>query len=79
MLFATQQPQGKVTTNNRKQDQNQTSFESLRNSKNNIKKVNVTDIQYQNQSVLRIKQESIKMPEYGGNIGKQELNKVNLL
>ena len=79
MLFATQQPQGKVTTNNRKQDQNQTSFESLRNSKNNIKKVNVTDIQYQNQSVLRIKQESIKMPEYGANIGKQELNKVNLL
>ena len=79
MLFATQQPQSKVTTNYRKQDQNQTSFESLRNSKNNIKKVNVTDIQYQNQSVLRIKQESIKMPEYGGNIGKQELNKVNLL
>lgn len=31
------------------------SFQSLRNSKSNIKKINVTDIKYQNKSVLRIK------------------------
>ena len=48
-----------MTLHQQRQDKNQASFESLRNSRSsNIQKINVTDIQYQNQSVLRIKQES---------------------